>query len=449
MHREEMIARAADLLTRSQAEAWEVFALESEQVSVGVRGEEVDKFQQSTGRGLALRVIREGRLGFAWLQGPAQAEDVAAAVEQALAAAAASDLEAAGGLAEPETLPPEPEVFDPELAGEPVEELRRRAAAMVEAARAADPRVVHVHPAEVTRSVSRIRLVNSQGLDLERRGTAISAWCNAVAAADGGQEMAWDSDSRRFAADLDPRAVGRRAGRQAAELLGAEPVPDGRYHLLLEPQVAVEFLELLSASLQGDNLVKGRSLLAGREGQQIASSLVTIIDDPLLPRGLGSAAFDGEGTPTRTKTLVEAGVLRGFVFDRLWGARAGRASTGNASRGGVQAPPGVGFANLYLQPGDSSPQELVAGLERAVVITEVMGAHTADPVSGEFSLGAVGRLVERGQVVRPVKSIAVAGQVLELLSAVEAVGDDLRFFGRSGSPSLLVAGVSLSGASGG
>jgi PmbA protein len=195
----------------------------------------------------------------------------------------------------------------------------------------------------------------------------------------------------------------------------------------------------------GDNVVKGRSLLASRLGRQICSPLVNIVDDGLYPRGLGSAAFDDEGTPQSRKALIRAGVLEGFVFDRLWGARHGAASTGNAVRASLKSPPGVGFSNLYLEPGAQSPTELAQGMGRGLIISEVLGGHTADPVSGQFSFGAAGHLVEGGQPVRAVKSIAMAGQVLEMFSAIQAVGSDLRFFGRVGSPSLLVRGISISG----
>jgi PmbA protein len=222
-------------------------------------------------------------------------------------------------------------------------------------------------------------------------------------------------------------------------------VADGRYTVVLEPHVAADFLELLAASLLGDNLAKGRSLLASHLDKQVVSPLVSIIDDGLMPRGLGSAAFDDEGTPQSRKALVSEGVVRGFVFDRLWGARRGQASTGNAVRPSLKAPPGVGFTNLFLQPGSHSPSQLCGQMGRGLIISEIMGGHTADPVSGQFSFGAAGHLVENGQVVRPVKSIALAGQVLEFFAAVRGVGSDLTFYGKTGAPSLMVEGLSVSG----
>ncbi len=437
------LARAA--LTNSGAESWEISAVYSEQVSIGVRGEEVDKFSESTTSGLALRVVKDRRVGFSYVIGgdPAGIERAAG---EALASAAASDPEPGFSLAEPVAQPPAVEVFDPELAAEPVETKVAKAKELAAAALGADPRVVHVQPAEYGTAVSTLRLVSSTGLDFTHQGTMVSAGALAMAAENDEQEMGWDSHSARFLGEIDCPALGAEAGRRAAAFLGARPVPDGRYPAVLINEVATQFLGILAASLQGDSLLKGRSLLAGKEGQEVVSPLVSLIDDGLYPRGLGTSALDDEGTPMAKKALVERGVLAGFIFDRLWGARAGKQSTGNGMRGSLKGPPGVGFSNLYLEPGQTGPKELEGQMERGLVICEIMGGHTADPVSGEFSFGASGFLVENGQRVRPVKSIAIAGQVQEVFKAVAGVGSDLKFSGRTGTPSLLISHLAVSGA---
>lgn len=436
--------RAAELLAKGGADQWEVMALASRGLEIAVRGEAVDKYQKSASEGLALRVVKDGRLGFAYTIG-GDGDSLAAAADQALASALASDLVQEAGLAAPAAPPAELEIFDPELAAEPEEAKRARALAVAEAARRADPSVVHVHPAGVDESIDEVRLMTSAGLAVSYRATTVSAGAVAVAARDGEQEMAGEQDARRFLQDLDPEEVGRQAGIKAAAFLGAGPVADGRYDLVLEPEVAAEFLSLLSHSLKGDTVAKGRSLLASRLGEKALSPAVSIVDDGLLPRGLGTAPVDDEGTAQARTVLVDRGVVEGFVYDRLWAWRQGAKSTGNAVRAGLKSPPGVGFCNLHILPGSKDLGGLRAGLSRGLVISEVMGAHTANPVSGEFSLGASGHLVENGRVTRPVKSIALAGQVVELFASVREAGSDLRFFGRTGSPSLLVEGVSVSG----
>ncbi len=440
----EQLDRAQSLVESRGVEQWELMALAGESLKIAVRGREVDTFQQSASQGLALRLIQEGRLGFSYRLG-GEEEDLGRLLDQALASARAGDLEYPAGLARPAPLPDTGPLYDPALEKEPLAAKKERALTLAAAALGADSRVVHVHPAEVNESRVQVRLRNCWGLDLERRGTSLSAMAMAVAEGDEGREMGWEYQVCRFLSDLDPARVGEQAGRRAAAFLGARPVEDGHYPILLENQVAAEFLELLAASLAGDNVVKGRSLLARERGRQVLSPCLSIVDHGLYPRGLATAPFDDEGTPQAQNRLVEKGVVQGFVCDRYWAERLGQRSTGNAVRPSLKAPPGVGFKNLYIVPGPDSPGQLLSGLERGLVISEVMGMHTADPVSGQFSLGAAGHLVEGGRITRPVKSIAIAGQVVELLAAVEAVGDDLRFFGSTGSPSLLVSRVSVSG----
>lgn len=444
MDLERQMDQAQALLEKSGADQWEILATRSQSLSIGVKGQEVDKFLEADSQGLALRLLRAGRLGFSYVLGGGP-QGLESAVAQALASAAAADPEPSLSLAGPAPMPAAPQVFDPALEALPLEAKVEIARRLARAAKEVDPRVTHVHPAEFGQDTTLVLLRTSGGLQLSQNYTRVAVTANAMASQDGQQEEAWEGDSRRYLSDLDVEAVGRAAGSKAVALLGAGPVPDGRYDVILQNQVAADFLELLASSLLGDNVVKGRSLLASRRGQQICSPLVSIIDDGLYPRGLGSASFDDEGTPQSRKPLIQAGVLEGFVFDRLWGARHGAASTGNSVRASLKSPPGVGFSNLYLEPGTLSPDQLAQDMERGLIISEVLGGHTADPVSGQFSFGAAGHLVENGRVTRAVKSIAMAGQVLEMFGAIQALGSDLRFFGRVGAPSLLVRGLSISG----
>ena len=441
-----LLDKAALLLDKSSAQEWEALAYHTEGLGVSLRGRELDKFQQSSSLAVALRVVKDQKLGFSYLTGGAE-KDLAPAVEEALASAQNSGLVQESGLARPGGEYHQPEVFDPAIGGQSLDDRREKALALAEAAFAADKRVVHIQPADLREAQSRVLLRTSHGLDLEHRSSMISAFCVAMAAENGAQEVAYEGVAKRFLADLDAEEVGRWAGRRAADSLGGKPQKDGRYNIVLENRVAVDFLDLLANSLLGDNLVKGRSLFAGKEGAEVLAEGVSIIDDGLYPRGLGSASFDDEGTAQATNTLVDGGVLKGFVFDRLWGQKAGRASTGNASRPSLKSPPGVGFTNLYIKPGACGFEQLLADMNDGILITEIMGGHTADPVSGEFSFGAAGFLVKDGKLGAPVKSMAMAGQIVEFFNAVDAVGADLHFSGGTGSPSLMIRNVSLSGPS--
>lgn len=435
---------ARAVVEKASVDQWELAGSEARTLTIAVKGGEVDKFQAAHTWGISIRVYVDGRPGFSYLMG-GEGPALEHAVRQAIASAAAADVDEHFCLASPASDYPEVEVFDPALPAEPTEAKLARAKTLLAAAKDYDPKVKHVHPAQVSEAEAEFVLQNSAGLDISRKSTRVSASAVAIAADGDEQEMDGEGDSARFLADLDEAWVGREAARRAVDSLAGGPVPDGRYPVILENRVAAEFLELLASSLQGDNLFKGRSLLAGRQGEQAMSPLITIIDDGLYPRGLGTASFDGEGTPSMAKTLVDQGVVKGFVYDLAWAARANQASTGNSVRGSLKAPPVVGMSNLYLEQGQGTLADLASQMNNGLIITDVMGMHTADPVSGEFSLGAAGRLVESGRIAGPVKSIAIAGSLLEMFNHISAVGGDLRFFGSLGCPSLLVSGLSVSG----
>ncbi|MCB2185413.1 MAG: TldD/PmbA family protein [Deltaproteobacteria bacterium] len=441
------VAMTQDRLSRAGVSQYEILASAGDSVSVGIKNDQVDKYQEASSLGLALRVLDDDRPGFSFVVGARDEAAFGLAVEEALASARTSDPEPGYGFAAPQPPYPQVEVYDPAIRQDPVEAKIARAKDLARLAKEADPRIIHVHPAEFGSQESLVRLVTSQGLDLTHRATRFSAGVLALAGQGSEQEMGWESDSRTFLEDLDLAFVGREAGLKAAAYLGGRPVPDGRYDVVFTNAVAAEFLDLLAQSLLGDNVVKNRSLLAGKLGQAVVSPQVTIIDHGLFPRGAGSAPFDDEGTPQSRTVLVKGGVVEAFLFDRLWGARRGQPSTGNAVRASLKAPPGVGFTNLLLEPRESggTDRDLAKNLGQGLIIGEIMGGHTANPVSGEFSFGASGHLVENGEVIRPVKSIALAGQVVELFRQVARVGGDLRFFGRMGAPSILVEGLSVSG----
>jgi PmbA protein len=258
-------------------------------------------------------------------------------------------------------------------------------------------------------------------------------------------QIGWDFNAGHFFQQLDPRAVACSAADKALRLLGAVPIDSMRCPAILDPYVATELLEVLAAAFLAENVMKGKSLLAGRVGTAIASSQVTIVDDGTLPGGLATTPFDAEGVPHRPTVLVDRGDLQGYLYDTYHGARMGQPSSGNAVRGGVKGLPHLGITNLFLQPAATPAAQLLAGIERGIYLTDVMGMHTADPISGDFSVGASGLLIEGGVLTSPVRGIAVAGNLLELLARIDGVGDDLRFFGSVGAPSLRLSALDVSG----
>jgi PmbA protein len=186
--------------------------------------------------------------------------------------------------------------------------------------------------------------------------------------------------------------------------------------------------------LSADAVQRGRSLFADKEGEEVASSLFRLVDDGTDPEGPDSAPFDGEGSGRRTNSLIEDGRLLTFLFDARTARKAGRASTASASRGSYRTPPGVGTSNLVLARGDSDLEELVRKAGDGLYVTDVAGLHSGvNPISGTFSVGATGRLIEGGELGRPVREMTIASDLVSMLKAVEAVGSKSRWVPFGGS----------------
>jgi PmbA protein len=216
--------------------------------------------------------------------------------------------------------------------------------------------------------------------------------------------------------------------------------------VVLDPWMAMSLLGAISPLFSADNVLKGRSLFAGKIGQRVANERITIVDDARRSGGLRSAPFDGEGIPTTAQRLVEKGVLRGYLTNQKTARKMGKTSTGNARRGSYASPSRIGPSNFYVEAGVDDPTALVTGLDRALSITSLLNLHTIDPVSGEFSLGATGTYMEKGAPQHPVQGITIAGNLTQLLAAVTGVGTDL-VFGPSGigSPTLVISELSIGG----
>jgi PmbA protein len=219
---------------------------------------------------------------------------------------------------------------------------------------------------------------------------------------------------------------------------------------VLDPYVSASFASIVGGTLSAQAVQRGRSLFADKEGEQVADPRVRLVDDGLEPEGLATAPFDGEGVPHQETVLVEDGRLRTFLFDRYTAHRAGGSSTGNGGRGSYRAPPSVSPTNLLLGPGESSTEDLIAAAGDGFYVMDVTGLHAGvNPASGTFSVGASGRLIQSGELGRPVREATIASDLVSMLLAIRAVGSEARwvpFGGAVKAPPVLIGEMTVGGA---
>jgi PmbA protein len=203
------------------------------------------------------------------------------------------------------------------------------------------------------------------------------------------------------------------------------------------------FIRGLLGALNGDMIFKKSSFLLDKLGEKIMAPNFTLIDDGTLDRRTGSRPFDGEGLKTRRQALIEGGVLKQYLYDAYTAGKAGAKPTGTASRG-YSSLPSIGTTNLYLEPGQSKPQDLLRGIDRGLLVTGMMGSGV-NTVNGEYSRGARGLLIENGEAVYPVQEITVAGNLTDMLPGIDAIADDLDWRGGTGAPSIRFARLTVAG----
>lgn len=444
MNFNEIAGRIESMLAAHSVTSWEISLISSRSLSIEVKEGKVDLFRAAEPVGVNLRVLKEGGMGFSYSTS-LEREALERMVQSALTAAAFQTPDPCHSFAKPAPYPQLSGLFDEKLALVPQEEKIALALSLERLTCAADPRIRRVRKASYGEGTHHVFIRNSEGVEGSYDSTSVTVSVSAVAEENGDSQMGWDY---RFSPRFDGVSVedaARGAAARATALLGAGAIPTMRCPAVLDRYVAAEILEVLTSSFLADNVRKGKSLLAGKLGEKIVSDLLVIRDDGTLVDGGGTAPFDAEGTPQQNTVVVEGGRLATFLHDTLSACHDGTVSTGNAASGGIKSPPKPGITNFFIEQGTTPVSALFAGIERGILITDVMGIHTANPISGDFSVGASGFLVEKGMVTVPVKGIAIAGNILDLFSSVEGVGDDLRFYGGIGAPSLKIAALDVSG----
>ena len=439
---------AADLLKKVRAagaDAADVLIGEGTDFSVTVRKGEVETLTDAGSKALGIRVFVGKRTATSYTS-DFSADALRRLVEETVAMARVTGEDAAAGLPD-EWVPPEAidlGLHDPSPAALPTTERIERARRAEAAALAVSSEITNSQGGSYGSDEDSVVLANTLGFMGTYRSSSVSLSTVPVAERDGQMERDyWYTTGRGLGDLLSPEEVGRIAAERTVRRLGARQVPTCEVPIVFDPETAADILGHIFRALSGYSVFRNATFLKGRVGQTVASPLVTVVDEGRRPRGLGSRPFDGEGLPTRRNVPLEQGVLRHYLCDTYAARKIGARSTGSARRG-VSGGPSVGAANLSFAPGTTPPDEIVAGVERGLYVTDLIG-FGVDLVSGDYSQGAAGQWIEKGRFVHPVHEVTIAGNLGQMLRDVDAVGDDLEFRGSTASPTLRVRRMTVSG----
>ena len=313
------------------------------------------------------------------------------------------------------------------------------------AAAKTDPRILRVERAAFGDSRGDVHILNSLGLDLEREYRYVSASATVVAAEGSEEYLGGDFRAVGRFDELDPVSIGQKAAEEGLDKLGASAIETEELPVLFRPEAVLDLLGIVLPSFLGDHVEKGMSRLKEMLGKIVASPKVSLFDDAMMAESVLKIPFDDEGQPCGRHCLIDHGTAEQFLYDNRYGKKSGAESTGNGFCGSHKALPTIGLSSFYLEKGESDLASLIGEQKKALWVKDLMGLHTADAVSGDFSLGAVGRLIENGEVTKSVRGVMIAGNLFDLLKDVEAVCDDFTVFGDVAAPSFLIKSLKISG----
>jgi len=441
-----MCVRLIDMARAAGAVDADAVAICDTSESIRVRHGSLESVEREDARSIGLRVFVEQRDGLAFATAATSDlsdDGLTRLVEQVVTMARISAVD-------PDAVPPSGADHPDHIVSgtdEPAwtrEKAREAALACEEAALSFSDDITNSEGAEAGFGTSEIAYATADGFAGSYRKSSAGIGVSVIAGRGDGMQRDYEFDRQRCARMLrDPAALGQKAAERACRRLGAAGIGSRRTTVVFEPRVAVSLLGHLAAAVDGRAVLQQSSFLAEITGQRIFPAWVNIVDDPAHPTGLGNRPFDGEGTRTLQRTLISDGVLTGFLTDRYAAGRLGVENTGHARRG-LTGDISIGPNNLIFQPGDASVEAMLADIGDGLWVTEMMG-FGVNGVTGDYSRGAAGFLIEGGRVTRPVQEITIAGNLRDMFAGIVSATNDLTWFGSRAAPTIAVGGMTVAG----
>jgi PmbA protein len=444
-----LTAIADRIVGRAQpGEQIEVIAMHSRDTEIRVYDGAVESFAAAESQGVGVRIVADGRQGFAYA-GTFDESVLLETLSEARDNAVFGTFDEHLGLAESDgVVPATLGLYDPALLEFATDAKIELALELDRATRAGDPRILGVESAEYVDGVQEYAIVSTAGIRAAGRETGCYLSVSSLAEQDGDTQTGYGWSVARRPGDLDVARAAGDAVERATRLLGAVKPTTDRLTVVLTPFVTAQLLGILGATFSGEAVLKGRSLFAERLGDEVAPAWFTLVDDPTVVDAYTASEVDGEGLATRRNVLIGEGVVRSFLHNAYTARRAMTRSTGSAVRGGYASTPGVGAQALSLTPGSATQAELIAKVDRGLLVQDVSGLHSGvNPVSGDFSTGAEGLMIRNGALAEPVRELTIASTLQKMLHDAVAVGGDQEWLPMNAAGvTLVVDDVTMSGA---
>ena len=432
----------------TNGEQIEAFVSKGSSIEAKAYGGEVESFTSATSAGIGIRVIAEGRVGFAHA-GSLEEDVLGETLAEARDNRVFAEFDEWVGLSEPDGgTPIVHDSWDDGVSAMATEDKIQMALDLEAQVLNSDPRISGSRVSMYSDSSGELALATSTGVRATDRGTGAAISIMAMAKDDDGEtQVGFGSDVNFGPGPLSIDKAAKDAVTRATRLLGATQPPSSKVTIVLEPRMANSIIGILVGMLNGGRVLKGRSPFVDRMGEQISSPLLTITDDPTDSRSFGVTSVDAEGQTASPSTLVDNGVLRTFLHNTYTGRRSGEGTTANAVRG-YASTPGVGAHVVIVEPGSGDLDSITANVDHGLLVTSMSGLHSGvNAISGDFSVGVSGLMIREGEVAEPIREATIASTMQKMLNDVVAVGADTEWLpGGAGMVSLAIADVAMSGA---
>ena len=424
----------------------EIYYSNAESLNINIYEGEVEKYKLNTAFGLSFRGMLNGKMGYSYTE-ILDEDAIKTVIDNAKSAALAIENDDKQFIYEGDKEYKELDCYKKELDKVKPDELIKLALEMESECKKQCDKVVNSSGCGIGYGKSTYGIVNTKGLNLKNERNHLTAYVVPIIEENNEKYDGMGYVIAEKISDVNPKKLAEDGLKEALSRVGGKSIASGKYKIIINNEAMVSLLGTFDSIFDAEQAQKGLSLLKDKEGEVIASDILTLIDDPHLKDGLGTTAFDDEGVATYKKEIISNGKLNTLLYNLKTANKAGIKSTGNGFKSSYSSIVGISATNFYIKPGDKSFEELCEEVKEGVIITEFAGLHSgASAVTGDFSLAAKGFMIENGKKSFPVEQITVAGNFFTLLKDIEDVGSDLKFpMSSIGCPSVIVKELSIAG----